>query len=528
MKKNFNKIASLVLAAAMVGAMPVAAFADTNTTATTELRAKATISTTSDRTFEVYQIFTGDLSNGKLSNLKWGANGTGEEGDVVDEATINALTALDGKTDAEKLAVIESFAKMENPVGTVTKDASWTGRTGYYIFKDVTTNLKDGEAYSLNVTEVNGNTTITPKTGTTTSEKKVRDINDSTDTTVGGLMDSSDWDIGDEVPFQLKATIASDYANYTKGYKLTFHDHESAGLTFNAKSVVVKVDGNDVDTTAYSVATGSEKDNPCTFEVHFENLKDIKDVHAGSVITVDYTATLNENAKIGAEGNPNESHITFTNNPNDNQAGENGKTPDDKVIVFTYKVEANKYMNEVKKGNELMGAKFTLYKLVTDTSKKGAKKGADIKAELKSKDETKSVNTDAFVDASYYVSLGEVDGTTSSQFTWKGIDDGTYILVETKTPDGYNSKEAMSFEVTATHTDGEEPALETLNGYKITGDIVLTATKDDGKLSTDVINKQGSTLPTTGGMGTTILYVAGAILVIAGAAVLVIKKRHEA
>ncbi|MDY6307303.1 MAG: isopeptide-forming domain-containing fimbrial protein [Oribacterium sp.] len=530
--KKFKKIASLVLAASMIGAMPVSVLAATNETtgATTELGATAKISTESDRTFEVYQIFTGDLSDGKLSNLKWGSNGTGTKDHVVPDDVIKALTDLnkEGKTYADKLAIIETYANMKNPVGTVTKDSPWTGRTGYYIFKDVTA-LKDGESYSLNVTLVNGDTEIKPKAGTTTSEKKVKDTNDTTGDT-SDWKDSADWDVNDVIPFQLKATIAEDYANYTKGYKLTFHDNESAGLTFNEESVVVKVDGKDVATSAYSVVKGTEKENPCTFEVHFENLKDIADVKAGSVITVDYTATLNEKAKIGSEGNPNESHITFTNNPNDNQAGENGKTPNDKVIVFTYQVEANKYIGNADgtKGEALNGASFTLYKMVADSKTEGVQKGSDIKAALKKQDATKSVNTDAFEDGSYYVSLGEVDGSDKNTFLWKRIDDGKYVLVETKTPAGYNSKEAMSFEVKATHTDGDEPALSALNGDKLVGNITLTAYVPTGKLSTDVLNVSGSQLPTTGGMGTTILYVAGAILVIAGGAVLVIKKRHEA
>ena len=159
---------------------------------------------------------------------------------------------------------------------------------------------------------------------------------------------------------------------------LTFHDKEDAGLSFNKDSVKVYVDGTLI-TTDYEVVTEGLTGG-CTFEVRFANLKAITSVHAGSVISVEYTSTLNNQAVIGSTGNKNTSHVSYTNNPNDEQAGENGKTPDDGVIVFTYQTIVNKVTKnpsyDASKDTEktgtdsdgnkefipLKGAGFTLYK----------------------------------------------------------------------------------------------------------------------------------------------------------------------
>ena len=334
--------------------------------------------------------------------------------------------------------------------------------------------MGDGEAYSLYVVQVVGPTTISPKVGTTTSEKKVDDKNDS-NTTQDEVKweDSADYDIGDDVPFQLKATIAQDYDNY-KVYKLTFHDKESAGLTFKPDTVVVKIDGTTVDSSKYEVVTTSLTDGD-TFEVRFANLKSTAAM-AGSVITVEYSSTLNDQAVLGSTGNPNTMHITYSNNPNDDQGGENGKTPDDTVIVFTYKVVANKVTKNpayVEGGSEskyipLKGAGFTLYK----------KNASD-----------------------EYVAVGsEVKGEEMTTFEWKGLDDGDYKISETTTPAGYNTIADIEFTITAEHKVlSDNPTLTSLSGGdKFTGKV------ETGALSADIENNKGSTLPETGGMGTTI------------------------
>lgn len=316
--KHARKPASLLLALIMVFALATAAFAAENTIISPPEG--------STRTYDVYQIFTGDLHEGVLSNINWGKNGTGTEGTAVDQTTLDALAAVNGKSDTEKLTEIQKYVKLDSEeFGTVSNGNSLTVPTGYYLIKDIGP-VNDGEAYSLYVVQVVGPTTISPKVGTTTSDKKVDDKNDSNTTEDATTwQDSADYDIGDAVPFKLSATIAQDYANYTHGYKLTFHDKEDAGLSFNKNSVKVYVDGTLI-TTGYEVVTEGLTDG-CTFEVRFANLKEITSVHAGSIISVEYTSTLNNQAVIGSTGNKNTSHVSYTNNPNDEQAGENGKTP---------------------------------------------------------------------------------------------------------------------------------------------------------------------------------------------------------
>lgn len=487
--KHAKKFASLLLALVMVFALATTAFAAENTTISAP--------DGSTRAYDVYQIFTGDLHEGVLSNIKWGKNSTGTEGAAVDQTTLDALAAVNGKSDTEKLTEIQKYVKLNSEkFGTVSNGNQLTVPTGYYLIKD-NGPVNDGEAYSLYVVQVVGPTTISPKVGTTTSDKKVDDKNDSNATEDATTwQDSADYDIGDAVPFKLSATIAQDYANYTRGYKLTFHDKEDTGLTFNKNSVKVYVDGTLI-TTGYEVVTESLTDG-CTFEVRFANLKDIASVKAGSIISVEYTSTLNDQAVIGSTGNKNTSHVTYTNNPNDEQAGENGETPDDVVIVFTYKTIVNKvtknpnYDPKVEGSEEyipLKGAGFTLYK------KNASGTYEAVGSELKDKD--------------------------MITFTWSGLDDGDYKLVETTTPSGYNTIPDIEFTITATHdVSSDSPTLISLSGGdKFTG-VVST-----GVVSANIENQSGAQLPSTGGIGTTIFYVLGSVLVIGAVVLLVTKKR---
>lgn len=486
--KHTKKLASLLLALVMVFALAATAFAAENTTISAPKG--------STRTYEVYQIFTGDLHEGVLSNIKWGKNGTGTVGKAVDQTILDALAAVNSKSDTEKLAVIQTYVNFDSTaIGTVSDSNPLTVLTGYYLIKD-NGPVNDGEAYSLYVVQVVGPTTISPKVGTTTSDKKVKDTNDSAANSTTDWQDSADYDIGDAVPFKLSATIAQDYANYTHGYKLTFHDKEDTGLSFNKNSVKVYVDKTLI-TTGYEVVTDGLTDG-CTFEVRFANLKDIASVKAGSVISVEYTSTLNNQAVIGSTGNKNTSHVTYTNNPNDEQAGENGETPDDVVIVFTYQTIVNKvtknpnYDSTVEGSEEyipLKGAGFTLYK----KNASGAYEA--VGSELKSADMT--------------------------TFTWSGLDDGDYKLVETTTPAGYNTIADIEFTITATHdVSSDNPTLISLSGGdKFTG-VIST-----GVVSANIENQSGAQLPSTGGIGTTIFYVLGSVLVIGAAVLLVTKKR---
>ena len=486
--RHARKLANLLLALIMVFALATTAFAAEN--------AAISAPTGSTRTYDVYQIFTGDLHEGVLSNIKWGKNGTGTERTAVDQTTLAALAVVNSKSDTEKLTVIQTYVNFDSTaIGTVSDSKSLTVPTGYYLIKD-NGPVGNGEDYSLYVVQVVGPTIISPKVGTTASDKKVKDTNDSAANSTTDWQDSADYDIGDAVPFKLSATIAQDYANYTHGYKLTFHDKEDAGLTFNKNSVKVYVDGTLI-TTGYEVVTEGLTDG-CTFEVRFANLKDIASVKAGSIISVQYTSTLNNQAVIGSTGNKNTSHVSYTNNPNDEQAGEKGKTPDDAVIVFTYMTIVNKvtknpnYDPKVEGSEEyipLKGAGFTLYK-----------KNAS---------------------GTYEAVGSELTGENMTTFTWSGLDDGDYKLVETTTPSRYNTIPDIEFTITATHdVTSDNPTLISLSGGdKFTGEITT------GVVSANIENQSGAQLPSTGGIGTTIFYVLGSVLVIGAVVLLVTKKR---
>ncbi len=486
--KKMKKLLSLVLSVAMVVAMGVTVFADTPNTC------KITAPKTNHQ-YEIYQIFTGDLANGVLSNIKWGTNGKETAGEAVNKAVLDELTALDSKAnDRAKLNVIEKYAKLSNPVATITNGETYTAAAGYYLIKDKDNTVSGTDSYTTYIVEVVGNTTITPKSDVPSFEKKVKDTND-TEGTTSDWQDSADYDIGDEVTFKLEGTVGQKYADY-KQYYFAFHDVEESGLTFNAKSVKVYVDNTNItDRDVYTVKKDNLTDG-CTFEVIFNNLKNIPEVKAGSKIRVEYTSTLNENAELGNTGNLNKAKLEFSNNPNADQNGTKGETPWDNVIVFTYQAIVNK-INATKQ--PLPGAEFTLAKKLKDGS-------------------TQNITV-----------VKSNNGTT---FTFKGLDDGEYILTETTTPSGYNTIDPITFTVKADHTitwDGKNRTgvLTSLNGTEASGKITFTANGDKSELATDVVNKQGSLLPSTGGIGTTIFYVIGGILMVGAGVILVSRRRRS-
>ena len=480
---------ALLAAFALVLAMAVPAFADGANQGTISVPAG------SSHTYKVYQIFTGDYSNGKLSNVKWGQNSKNREGasvgGKVSEDVLNQLAAVVNDSDAKKLEVIEKYADLDNKeFATVTHSNSAKVAPGYYLFKDTTTTAEN-EVY---ITEVVGDVTIKAKNSNVPGfEKKLKDTNDTEGTTTD-WQDVADHDIGDKIPFKLEGTVPDDYVEYDS-YYFAFHDEEEAGLTFNPESVKVSVDGAEIK-TGFEVETSPT--DGCSFEVVFSNLKDIAAVQAGSKIRVEYTATLNENAVIGGNGNLNKAQLEYSNKPSVTDS--RGKTVWDNVVVFTYQVVVNKYANSVGENNKLKGAEFTLTK--------------------KLKDGTPKVIT----------AVKYEDGV---QFIFKGLDDGEYTLTETVTPEGYNTIDPITFTVTATHGtewDGKGVRgnlITALTGNAAPGEITFTPDKGTGALTTNVINKSGTVLPSTGGMGTTVFYVVGGGLMAVAVVLLVTKKRME-
>ena len=509
--KHIKKLASLLLALVMALSLAVTAFADEPTTYSITINNSA-----EGHTYEAYQIFTGDLAtneagNKVLSNIVWGS-GVSEAGQTaLGDAAAKAETL---KTEADAKA----FAKAVAPYLTTAAGSANTvtdGKyvisglaAGYYLVKDQDGSLTgDADAYTEYIIKVVSDTTATPKSSVPTVEKKVKDTNDSTGVT-SDWQDSADYDIGDSIPFQLKATLANNVSSYTT-YKVVFHDTLSKGLTYN-NDAKVYIDGT--ETNGFTVTATVNADGTTTLTVSCD---DVKALGAGnsSVITVEYTAKLNENAVLGSAGNPNEVYLEYSNNPNKSEEGNNetGETPKDVVIVFTYKTIINKVDSENK---PLTGAAFKLEKLI-----KGKDGAADTWTTVKK---------------------FTVDETTTS-FTFSGLDDGQYKLTETKTPAGYNTIDPIYFVIEATHdVTADAPTLKTLNAYltdangnKQTemkdgesvnidlGTVDLTA----GSITTTVVNKSGAQLPETGGIGTTIFYVLGGVLVLAAVVLLVTKKR---
>lgn len=546
---KFKKAASIALAGAMaMSMMAVPAFANT---ATYSVTIDQNTSDTGVHTYAAYQIFAGTLSSSStsvLSDVTWGsgvdqtkltdsvkadiAKALGITSEEAGDAA-KVANALSGKVD--KGTEAESFAEAINgALGTAEKsetgegDLTIAGLTGgYYLIKDNSDPTGEYASQTRYLLKVLQNEKISVKSSVPTVEKKVTDINDTTAATATG--DSADYDIGDTVPFTLTATLG-DGIKYFKQYYLKFTDTMSAGLTYTAGNAVVTVDyDGDLSTTGDVVTlkgydftagtattltgadgTTSEEATPYTLTIDNlftatgvakENLK------SGSKVVVTYNATLNDKAEIGAAGNPNEVTLTYSSNPNyegDGTKTPTNETPKDRNVVFTYKLDTTKYLGSTD-GDKSTGAEFTLKKEMKDGTLQNV---------MLTKDETKKL------------------------YSAEGIDDGTYILTETKAPDGYNlitdtvtyngQTYAHSVEITldATHSDGDSPELTALSS-KVGGNAIVNGNLSTGVVTASIVDKAGNELPSTGGIGTKIFYEAGIAMIAAAGIILVLKKRKE-
>lgn len=216
-------------------------------------------------------------------------------------------------------------------------------------------------------------------------------------------------------------------------------------------------------------------------------------VSEGDTVVAEYKALLNDQAIIGSAGNPNDVYLEYSNNPNDST--KTGHTPKDEVKVYTWGLDLNKVTELNGKIIPLEGAKFELQK------------------ECETPDCYLPIGTKDVV--AVKDSKGEVISYTAS---FDGLDAGTYMIKEIKTPDGYNSIKDIKFTIT-TSFDGEN-----ILTFEI-DDENFSANVETGRFSSDIMNTAGVVLPETGGIGTTIFYVLGALLLTTSIVIFVTKKR---
>ncbi len=555
--KNISKLFALLLAVVMVVAMAAPVFAEDSTTRTITLTYDK-----SGHTYEAYQIFSGDLSDGKLIHIQWGSGVNGDAiiedlkadetlgadfaGEITTaEQVANILTKYDNdsaKIEAFGRVVAANLIAAKAVASTMTGDQAPYTYTitvpgdGYYLVKDAGTIASD-DAATKYVLQVLGNVSISAKADAPTLEKKILEDDKK--------VDLNEVFVGDKIDYVLTSKVPA-----MDGYKTYFfviHDTMSAGLTFNG-DVAVKIGGTALTEGTDFTVEFDESTN--SFQIIFKNFIQYKSV-AGSAIVVTYSATLNENAVIGEAGNPNVAHLVYSNNPNEDAEGTpgnpdkpgpddgdvTGMTPKDEVITYTSGIKLMKVDTE---GAALTGAKFkiegysekaviiskqifevaedgTFYRLTDGTYTETAPTTETLKnyesdsvmykqITVVTKDTVKTnIVTEAWVDENGII-------------TFEGLGAGEFTITELVAPEGYNKlTQPITVKI---NFDGEGTPkwTATYNGVKM-------EQGEDNLFSFQVENKAGATLPSTGGIGTTVFYVLGAILVLGAVVLLITKKR---
>lgn len=543
-----SKLLSLLLVLAIVFSLSVTALA-ADTTYTITVNGSGTVA---DHTFEAYQIFKGDLhapATGEggntskiLSNIVWGDGvDTNKEGFKEDFPVSAAATAELLTTVEQARAFAKKIAPFLSDVHTdcSTKDGSGNYvisglSAGYYLVKDKDNTLTGAnDFYTAYLMKVVANVTATPKGEKPTLEKQIQNNNTGEWSTTGNVA----FQLGDTVVFRI-ITSVPDVSRYPDGYTYKIYDTMTRGLTSNVKSaddftIEVKNDaGNKLESKYYSVETSQITVDDKLVD-HFVLTIDVKQaiadgrIAAGNELFIIYTAILNDKAdfyQIGEGPNSNTAYLEYSNNPNGEGTG-TGKTPESKVNAWTFPAIISKVDGKDNK-KILEGAKFVL-------SRNPNLKVSDMQCD---ENGVPTVTTDLIPlfapgdqssNAAYDIATAEqIAAGTHITYVVElgskvlaGFGEHAYYLYETKAPNGYNLlSEPVKFTFHSSATNdfvAGDPAWITLN------DSAMKLTSMDFKIA----NNAGATLPETGGIGTTLFYVIGALLVVGAGVLLVTKKR---
>lgn len=532
MKKVIKKLLAALLAVAMLCAMAIPAFAYNPGETEEDLNTK--------HDYGAFQIFTGDVSddNTTISNVGWGESIPNHEDfleKLKEDLTIgnqfsNAKTAQDvlmvistwDDSDDDSIAFARFVCKYLYPTADAKPKPDDTGHTGgfeirkpgYYLIVDISPFHEDDfyhayNSFLLKVTKAPYHVIIKHKVVKPTVEKEVYDNNDIVSTGDNdGWHSSADHAINEPFQFRLIAKLPASKDNgraydYYDKYTVCFNDTLSAGITFDNLDTVkiANVDGSTsqvIDAANYTL----KSNDPQSFTLSIEDVKTCAaaaglNLNDGATITVTYTAHLNDKATVNtANGskttdNKNSVFLQYSNNPRIDTSLDHTTTSE--VCVYTYQLNNTKHQDS-ENGPVLEGAGFRLY------SDEACNNEIKLK---KNNDGTYSR------DFSTGASGVEMISDNKGQFNVKGLDAGTYYLKETNPPAGYGACANKEIVISATHD---------VNHVDLSGN-----------LSTTIINKKagGITLPSTGGIGTTIFYVVGGGLMVAAIVLLVTKKRME-
>lgn len=532
--------ATLALGGAPLGATP--AYAATADTGSVTILKNA--NNTSDATTTIgYQIFKADVvdngSSKTASNIAWAS----DEVATVVNAQIKALDSSYKGTTAQEAAdylgthlpaegssgtgtIIESDKLYSNIANALRADASLTSTTltigeakdlpeGYWLFltnSDSTNNGTNQVGTAPIYAVVGGSAlTISPKSDLPKVTKEVKN-----DATNAGWSNVADSQVGQDLQYRLTGTVADALPSY-KTYYYKFTDTLSAGLTADTSTVAVTVntDGTDhtVASTSYTAKLTSNTDGTSTLGVEFTDLKSLKDtsgaaipVNATTKVYVTYKAKLDtaKAYKVASGYNDNSVKLTYSNNPGTDSKGD---TETVNVRDYTYKLNLVK-VDSSQQSTKLSGAKFTIQATNPDEGD-----GKDTG--------TQYVQSDGTLGADPYVFTTDDKGSISVS----GLDVGTYKVVETQAPEGYNTVADFEFSIAATYDD--TGALTKVFASTTNATAADASVGSDDAITVTVKDKAGMSLPLTGQSGVALLWVAGGVMVIAGATHLVRSRKKD-
>ena len=481
--KHMKKLASVLLTVVMALVLTVPAFAAQEGTLT---GGSITINdAVPEQIYNAYQLLYLESYNKDAGAYAYKANSAWEnwlktQTSYVSFDTQGYVTWVEGADAAAFAELAQAEAVKMTADATATASAAAEGSTystvkfknlklGYYL---VDTTL--GTLCSLDTT--NPDAVVEEKNEAPTNVKTVEE--DST----GNYGKKNDADIGQTVNFKSTITAQAGAENYV------FHDTMSAGLTYTGVTGIT-LNSSAVDVSNYTVTAPAADGD--TFDVTFTQAF-CDTLKANDQIVISYTATLNENAVIAGEGNPNTSKVSYGDSSNTKY------TPDSQTKTYTWDVDVFKYTREGETEKALAGATFTLSKNTDDEL-----------TPIALVSEGNNVYRVAMTGENSTVT--EITTDATGKFTIQGLDADTYYLDETKAPDGYN---VLAGPITIVIGDNG-----VVNG---------TAETPQGVDEVKVLNQTGSVLPSTGGIGTTIFYVLGTILVLGAGVLLVTRKRMSA